>query len=424
MPKDPYLYPSGNALKNRLGLRDSGAVVAVIDDHFNRTAPLPAATTAEAFKALHKGLLADLFDWAGQIRTTDLYLGDSRYARVDIIDAALDQCFSELNAQDIFADQPYDQFCETLAAHISTLNATAPFRIGNRRTLHLHAQSLAHHGGHGAAWPQMSTAAWARLLDENFLSLSNDDLVNALCGRLTSEDILCDLHIGVGGIALLPSRHPPAGKRYLTSLGKAKAMLEAHMCAARDEATLRLRALLSSGASQTAMLNARQERRYLLHPKGALFQLDLLEAVNAGKIRALLSDIQSSLERVREVAAAIGIAVTEQPAAQIESLSNQLYTPPCAAGISPHDERMARQFLTNLSTQNRADPRFVEAQRMVDAIMLIDLMTTGVDRKPENDSAANARQIVADRIRTGEIILIPIAEQIFHKTPFADAKRA
>ena len=424
MPIDPYLYPDSNTLQNRLGLRDPNDVEAFIRDSFDRGAALilkqPAITTVDGFKALHKSLFAELFKWAGQSRTTDLYFAGARYARVDIIDAALAQCFDALSEADIFTGQPLDQFCAQLASHISALNAIAPFRIGNRRILHFHAERLMHHGGHSAAWPHLSAAAWAKLLDDNFLSLADDDLLNALAGRLTSEDILCDPRTGIGGIALLPMRDPPPGKRYLTSLKKAKTMLETHMPAAQGGAALRIRALLSSGASQTAMHTARQEYRYLFHPKGALFQLDLLDAINTGKIRALIHEAQSPLERVREVATAISIAIHEHPAAQIETLCDQLYTPPCAPGISPHDERMARQFLSNLSAQNRIDPRFAEAQRLVDALVLVETMTNNATSEPVGEAFAKARDSVAQRIRTGEINLLPSAET----APDETAKRA
>ena len=428
MPIDPYLYPDSNTLQNPLNLRDPKDVEAVISDSFDRGAALilkqPAITTVDGFKALHKSLFADLFKWAGQSRTADLYLGDVRYARVDIIDAALAQCFDALSEADIFTGQPLDQFCALLASHISALNAIAPFCIGNRRILHLHAERLMHHGGHGAAWPLLSAAAWAKLLDDNFLSLADDDLVNALAGRLTSEDILCDPRTGIGGIALLPMRDPPPGKRYLTSLKKAKTMLEAHLRAAQDEAMSRIRALLSSGASQTAMLSARQEYRYLSHPKGALFQLALLDAISTEKIRALIHEAQSPLERVREVATAIYIAVNERPAAQIETLCDQLYIPPCAVGISPHDERMARRFLANLSAQNRIDPRFAEVQRLVDAMVLVETMTNGTRGDFADEAFSNARHSVAERIRAGEINLLPNAGNIFDVTSLAETSRA
>jgi cell filamentation protein len=424
MPIDPYFYPDSNTLQNRLGLRDPNDVEAVISDSFDRRAVLilkqPAITTVDGFKALHKSLFAELFEWAGEPRTANLYLAGARYARVDIIDAALAQCFDALSEADIFTGQPLDQFCAQLASHISTLNAIAPFRIGNRRILHLHAERLMHHGGHGAAWPHLSAAAWAKLLDDNFLSLAEDDLVSALSGRLTSEDILCDPRTGIGGIALLPLRDPPPGKRYLTSLKKAKTLVEAHLRAAQGEAALRIRVLLSSGASQTAMLSARQEYHYLFHPKGALFQLDILNAINTGKIRALIHDAQTPLECVREVATAIGIAVNEHPAAQIETLCDQLYTPPCAPGISPHDERMARQFLANLSAKNRIDRRFGEAQRFVDALVLVETMTSSVSDEQRREAAAKARDSVAQRIRTGEINLLPNTLTAPDETPFAE----
>jgi cell filamentation protein len=428
MAIDPYLYPDSNTLQNRLGQRDSGEVEAVISDAFDRGAALvcnhPAVTTAQAFKALHNSLFAEVFEWAGQSRTTDLYLGSARYARVDIIDAALEQCFAELKKADCFAGQPLAHFCEQLAAHISTLNAIAPFRVGNRRILHLHAAQIAKRAGHAQTWPQLSPAAWARLLDDNFLSLANDDLVNAFAGQFTSDDILCDTRTGTGGIALLPPRDPPPGKRYLASLKKAKSMVEQHLRAAQGEATKRIRALLASGASHTALISARQELRYLFHPKGAQFQLTLLEGLSAGKIRALLHSEQSPLEIVREIAAAVSIEINAYPRARIETLCDQLYTPPFGAGVSPHDERMAREFLANLSAQNRIDPRFAEAQRMVDALVLVETMASGVEGDHMAEAVTNARHSVAERIRAGEIDLMPNADHAFDPAPWDEAKRA
>lgn len=361
----------------------------------------PALHSVSHFFDLHAALFDGVHGRVGQYRAEPLTLAGHAYADPELIRVSVEQRFVALERLGSFAALPTDAFFDRLAFHIAELNAVAPFAFGNAHVLRVHSSQLAQRAGHEVRWDAISDAAWCHLLDDSFIQLRHDALAAALGGRLGSDDILCDARIGVSGLAFLPLRDPPAGRRYLTSLRKAAAMLEAHMPLALHEAYEWLYAVTISGSDQAEILRARHELSFLRHPMGVQLQLAVLTEAGFGKILAILHPKQSALEIVREISAATAIAINTYSESVISDFVTAVQSPICAPGASPHSERMAREFLTNSAADNRTDPRFAALQAELDAILNPTALDVGRNAKQALAAAEQNKLAAAEQIRRG-----------------------
>src|SRR3546814_16065300 len=89
----------------------------------------------DGYRALHKHLFQDLYDWAGQDRTVNIAKGGSSLAAVPYVARELDKRFADMGAQSGFRGLPRDEFFDRLGDHINESHALPPFRDGNGRTL-------------------------------------------------------------------------------------------------------------------------------------------------------------------------------------------------------------------------------------------------------------------------------------------------
>jgi fido (protein-threonine AMPylation protein) len=89
---DPYCYPGTTVLKNRLGLRrqeELDAFEAMITAQRGEE-PLPRGRLGYAhYRAIHRHLFQDVFDWAGKIRTVRIAKGASMFCYPEHIDAEM-----------------------------------------------------------------------------------------------------------------------------------------------------------------------------------------------------------------------------------------------------------------------------------------------------------------------------------------------
>ncbi|MEK6637305.1 MAG: hypothetical protein AABY88_04395, partial [Pseudomonadota bacterium] len=128
-------------------------------------------------------------------------------------------------------------------------------------------------------------------------------------------------------------------------------------------------------------------------------------AVGVKKIEGVFSADQSALERVHEITAAMIMAINIHPSDQIEGASLDLQSVQFAAGHSPHQDRLAAQFLRNSSVTNRLDPRFAVAQRLVDAASAQAAAMAGRDFIEMERLIDETRNIAAALIRSGDMAM-------------------
>lgn len=120
------------ALENKLGITDS-AVLAREEERISKKKAvwlfesgtldaLPVGTFA-ALQEIHRHLFADLYPFAGKIRTVNLAKGNFRFAPLLYLEAALDSI-------DRMPQSTFDQIVEKYVE----MNVAHPFREGNGRS--------------------------------------------------------------------------------------------------------------------------------------------------------------------------------------------------------------------------------------------------------------------------------------------------
>lgn len=120
------------ALENKLGITDS-AVLAREEERISKKKAvwlfesgtldaLPVGTFA-ALQEIHRHLFADLYPFAGKIRTVNLAKGNFRFAPLLYLEAALDSI-------DRMPQSTFDQIVEKYVE----MNVAHPFRDGNGRS--------------------------------------------------------------------------------------------------------------------------------------------------------------------------------------------------------------------------------------------------------------------------------------------------
>ncbi len=404
MADDPYLYPGTQTLRNRLGITDDKTLTEaerrLTQARGAEAARLTFPTTVDGYRALHKHLFQDLYDWAGQDRTVNISKTGSSFAAVPYLARELDKRFADVGKQNGFRGLSRDEFFDRLGDHINEINAIHPFREGNGRTMRQHAAQLAREAGHPIRIAAIDKDKWMEVSRHGFLTGDHRGMAAVLAAAAVRRDLAPEARIGPAGIAMLPKRAPPEGQRYRVTLTKVREELERYLPAARQQAAERLRGLIKEDASSSAIANARTELAYVRHAKGPVYQAHLLTYLGVRQVDAVISAQQTPLERVREIGAALGVQINAQQPAQLQRAVRALERPVLPPGHSPGQERLAAAFLKNTPEQNHADPRLAPAQAIVDAAMQT-ARDRGESGRMVGTIGESTRQLVADRIKSG-----------------------
>lgn len=86
------------------------------------------------YRALHRHLFQDVYDWAGEIRTIRIGKAGNWFCYPEYIKPELDTLFASADQQDWFKGLSAAPFARGVAGFLAHLNAIHPFREGNGRT--------------------------------------------------------------------------------------------------------------------------------------------------------------------------------------------------------------------------------------------------------------------------------------------------
>jgi fido (protein-threonine AMPylation protein) len=362
---------------------------------------------SEALCAFHASICGPDDRSAGRFRTCPrMWLGYA-FAQPEMIEASIDRRFSLLDRAQYFRPLARSAFFDVLALHISELFAISPFASGNRRLIYQHAAQLAAAAGYEAAFDAVGTGAWDEALRLAFVHHDHRALSCLLKGDAIPAALFPAPLTGIAGLPVLPTRDAPRHRRYLRTMARAKRTLELNLTMAKQQATEAYQQLLDNDAAPQHVAIARSELAFLRSEQGPLFQADLLEACGYAQITPALNPDQSPLDIVREIAAAIMVGLNQQPVAQLEQLMRAPERLNRQAGGSPHQERLAFEFLSNTASENQKDLRFASWQRFVDqAASRVRTLCGGDPQKIAAETKAT-RLHAADRIRHGDMKATP-----------------
>lgn len=156
--KDPYVYKNGT-LKNKLGITDYEKLrQAEADISFVKLFTVDRDIDQgdfglEYIQRLHKYILGDIFDWAGNFRTVPMQKeekilgGDSvRYSHPNNIDSDLSKIIVRLQKEH-WSNKSIDEKVSVFNKLIAGLWQIHPFRDGNTRTIVAYAMRYAKEKG-------------------------------------------------------------------------------------------------------------------------------------------------------------------------------------------------------------------------------------------------------------------------------------
>ena len=157
--KDPYVYENTGTLKNKLGIKDEEELrKAEADISFVKLLTVDNNVDCKKFdleyiKNIHKYVLGDIYDWAGEFRTVpmekpeDVLGGDTvRYAYPKEIVPRAEQCLNEINRIN-WNVKELDDKAMSFTKLIAELWQVHPFRDGNTRTTITYAFRFAEEHG-------------------------------------------------------------------------------------------------------------------------------------------------------------------------------------------------------------------------------------------------------------------------------------
>jgi len=134
---DDYCYPGTTVLKNKLDIRDAEELAAFEAEVSDARADeeIPAGDLDfEHFKAVHRHLFQDVYDWAGEPRTVRISKGGSMFCFPENIEREAKRLFAKLENDNFLQDLSPAEFARTSAEFLATLNVIHAFREGNGRT--------------------------------------------------------------------------------------------------------------------------------------------------------------------------------------------------------------------------------------------------------------------------------------------------
>lgn len=150
---DYYCYPDSSVLKNELGIKDEKELnaaereitslkIAKLNDE-----PLEGDLVFDYVKRIHKYLFDGIYEWAGEIRRTDISKGNI-FCQHELIEVNAEALFNELKSESYLIGLDKDAIIKRLAYYLGSLNTIHPFREGNGRVQRLFIRELASRAGY------------------------------------------------------------------------------------------------------------------------------------------------------------------------------------------------------------------------------------------------------------------------------------
>lgn len=156
-------YEGTSCLINKLNIKDE-KILAEVEGRitFAKGTTLEKEPTNSTFdfqhyKAIHKYLFDELYDWAGQTRTVNLSKKGTSFADVDEIERIAEACFKNLADNDYFRNQEFADFIDDIVDFYCITNMLHPFREGNGRVQRAFISQLIRFNGYDINFNDIDT---------------------------------------------------------------------------------------------------------------------------------------------------------------------------------------------------------------------------------------------------------------------------
>ena len=162
--RDPYLWQNDDVLKNRLDIHDAAQLrKAELAFSAARLATLelgPATIGLPFLCHIHRTLFQDVYAWAGELRTIDIWRDDTPFCHFEYIEKEGNALMDALEEEEGLRNLEPQAFVERIAHYYCEINMLHPFREGNGRAQRIFFEQLALHAGYFLDWQKVEPAQW------------------------------------------------------------------------------------------------------------------------------------------------------------------------------------------------------------------------------------------------------------------------
>jgi len=156
-------YKGNTTLKNKLNIVDKNELESV-DRLMSRARArhgLPAGRFDKAhLQAIHNHLFQDVYEWAGELRTKDLWKDNTHFVKPERTEGTLDHVFSLLKESNHLKGINHYEFTDKAARYYSRMNEVQPFREGNGRVQRAFFSQMAREAGYKIEWDKFDLDRW------------------------------------------------------------------------------------------------------------------------------------------------------------------------------------------------------------------------------------------------------------------------
>lgn len=162
-PTSANCYPGTTVLINKFDIRDEeklNEIESVISStRYAEWLNVPQATTFDFdhYKAIHRFLFSDLYEWAGEVRTVNISKKGTQFTSAENIESQAQLIFERLRACNYFKGLSHDEFVEEIVDFYCVTNALHPFREGNGRAQRVFLTQLIRNAGYEINFADMDT---------------------------------------------------------------------------------------------------------------------------------------------------------------------------------------------------------------------------------------------------------------------------
>ena len=133
-PISANCYPGTTLLINKFDIQDEeklNEIESVLSSaRYAEWLSAPQSTVFDFnhYKAIHRFLFSDLYDWAGEVRTVNISKKGTQFTPAENIERQAELIFKRLKKFNYFKDLPHSEFVEEIVDFYCITNALHPFR--------------------------------------------------------------------------------------------------------------------------------------------------------------------------------------------------------------------------------------------------------------------------------------------------------
>lgn len=147
-------YEGTTCLINKMDIRDE-SILSTIEAEITAAksailseTPFKQGFSFDDYKAIHRFLFEDLYDWAGNVRTIDISKKGTVFTSADNIENQGKRIFERLQAENYFLNLDFENFISNIVDLYCITNMLHPFREGNGRTQRVFLRQLIRYNGY------------------------------------------------------------------------------------------------------------------------------------------------------------------------------------------------------------------------------------------------------------------------------------